>query len=127
MIKMTIFSLAFLFSIYTWFVYQLPVNEEVEPEALKGKMIWQEKNCTACHQLYGLGGFLGPDLTNVYSTMGPEYIKAFARNGTSIMPAFALSDEELSFLTAFLQHVDATGHSDPRQFKISLDGTIDTK
>lgn len=110
--KFIVACLMLLFSIYSGFIYQLPARDEPDPAVLKGKMIWQEKNCTACHQLYGLGGFWGPDLTNVYSARGkgPQYIRAFVQSGTVTMPAFILSESELDCLVAFLRDVDATGH-----------------
>ena len=59
-------------------------------------MVWQKYNCQSCHQLYGLGGYLGPDLTNVYSAKGKGelFIKAFLHAGTKQMPSFDLSKEE---------------------------------
>ncbi|MBS1487259.1 MAG: cytochrome c [Bacteroidetes bacterium] len=124
--KIVLASLVFLFLMYSAFIYQQPVKEETMPEVVRGKMIWQEKNCTACHQLYGLGGFLGPDLTNVYSQegKGAPYIKAFVQGGTATMPAFNLSEDELNCLVAFLKHTDESGSADPRKFKIRHDGTI---
>ena len=78
--------------IYSGFVYTLgtennnsvPLTEEIK----QGKMLWQKKNCTACHQLYGLGGYMGPDLTNVISSKGKGeiYAEAFIRSGTNTMP-----------------------------------------
>lgn len=117
------------FSAYTLFVYTRPVNvaSQATPDPVLGKMIWQKKNCSACHQLYGLGGFLGPDLTNVYSATGkgPLYIKAFVRSGTTVMTSFDFSDQELEYLVAFLAHVDASGKADPKTFKLNVNGTIE--
>lgn len=125
------FSLLAVFSCYTLFVYKLPVNnDEVNAdEVMKGKMIWQKKNCLACHQIYGLGGFLGPDLTNIYSNKekGPLYITAFVKAGTPSMPSFDLKEDEMQSLLAFLQHVSASGKSDPKTFKINSNGTIEGK
>ena len=90
----------------------------------EGKMLWQQHNCNACHQVYGLGGYLGPDLTNVYSIKGPAYIRAFLQNGTVIMPNFQLTEQETVALLAFLQDIDASGKSDPRTFIINNNGTI---
>lgn len=90
----------------------------------QGKLLWQQKNCTSCHQLYGLGGHLGPDLTNVSSLRSPEYIEAFLKSGTPVMPDFHLSNQEIEAFKAFLKSVDASGKSDPRTFKLNLDGTI---
>lgn len=119
------------FGLYTGFIYSLdvPVQEAGVQAAMKGKQIWQQKNCTACHQIYGLGGFMGPDLTNVYSAQGkgPAYIKAFVVGGTNVMPSFNLTHEEMDNLVAFLRHVDRSGKSDPKIFKRNLNGTIESQ
>jgi nitric oxide reductase subunit C len=121
-----------MFGSYTWYIYQQKNKNEsglIQHQVEAGKAIWQQKNCVACHQLYGLGGFLGPDLTNVYSThgKGPAYIKAFVRGGTTVMPSFELDENEMDNLLAFLQHVDASGKSDPKNFRRNLDGTIESQ
>ncbi len=41
-------------------------------DSRKGKLLFQEYNCISCHQLYGLGGYMGPDLTNVISAIGNQ-------------------------------------------------------
>ena len=50
-----------------------------------GKLIWQKYNCQSCHQIYSLGGYLGPDLTNVYSkyNKSEEVLKHFFKGGTN--------------------------------------------
>ncbi|MDD3459477.1 MAG: cytochrome c [Weeksellaceae bacterium] len=93
----------------------------------QGKMLWQQKNCTSCHQLYGLGGHLGPDLTHVSSQRSPEHIAAFLMSGTIVMPNYHFSQEEINALMAFLKSVDESGNGDPRTFKLNLDGTISQK
>lgn len=124
-------GLVISFIIYTSFIYRQPivVNElpEVSSTVMEGKMIWQNKNCGACHQIYGLGGFLGPDLTNVYSATGkgPAYISAFVTGGTPVMPSFQLEEHEMTALLQYLRHIDASGKSDPKRFKINYDGTIE--
>ncbi len=92
--------------------------------SIEGKNIWQEKNCASCHQLYGLGGHLGPDLTNVASKRHKEYIKSFLKTGTKVMPNFNLSDSEINALLAFFEYIDKTGSSDPKSFELNVDGTI---
>ena len=91
------------------------------------KLVWQKYNCQSCHQLYGLGGYLGPDLTDVYSTpgKGKDYIKAMLSSGIKQMPAFHLSDQEFNQLTAFLKSVDESGNSDPRKFTQLKSGMIE--
>jgi len=116
--------LAFL--LYSAFIYIKPAQGRIysNPEVSRGKAVWQHYNCQACHQVYGLGGFLGPDLTNVYSKRGKEFIHAFLATGSPVMPAFKLSREEMNDLTAFLRNMDSSGTADPRTFKLSIDGTI---
>lgn len=126
-ITATLLTVAFL--CYSFYLYtSLPARESsFSTKVDHGKAIWQQHNCTACHQVYGLGGYLGPDLTNEYSQRGPDIIKALLKTGTNTMPAFELSEEETSALLAYLEHIDGTGISDPRSFKINSDGTISQK
>lgn len=128
--RQKILILAFLltaFLTYTGFIYlELPVKSKpVLNEADAGKMVWQQYNCNACHQVYGLGGYLGPDLTNVYTTRGATYIQAFLKTGTGAMPQFHLSEQETSSLLSFLKAIDATGNADPKSFTFNYDGTIE--
>lgn len=114
-----------------FFSYSLLLYFQDYPESIpanklsiEGKNIWQEKNCASCHQLYGLGGHLGPDLTNVASKRHKEYIKSFLKTGTKVMPNFNLSDSEINALLAFFEYIDKTGSSDPKSFELNVDGTI---
>lgn len=107
-----------VFLIYSVYLYShLPVQEvTVTASQEKGKMLWQKYNCNACHQVYGLGGFLGPDLTNEYSLRGPEFINAFLLYGNNVMPNFHLTPDEIQALTDYMQGMDASGKADPRTF-----------
>lgn len=111
---------------YSYWLYSNPVKSHPEPTTLekKGKLLWQEKNCTSCHQIYGLGGHLGPDLTNVASTRPQEYIESYIKYGSRIMPNFNLSTEEVNALIAYLKLIDQSGTSSPKSFKIHINGTI---
>ncbi len=115
------------FLAYSFFIYaSLPAKHpKISAKVSEGKLLWQKYNCTACHQVYGLGGYLGPDLTNVYSLKGETYISAFLKSGTSIMPNFNLNKAEIESLNAYLQNIDASGKADPRTFKLNYDGTIE--
>ena len=86
--NITVASLVVIFLFYSFYLYSsLPVKgKTVSEETSKGKLVWQQYNCNACHQVYGLGGYLGPDLTNIYSRKGPAYIKAFLQSGIATMP-----------------------------------------
>ncbi|MEO7266316.1 MAG: cytochrome c [Ferruginibacter sp.] len=114
------------FLLYSFTIYSsLPVkNNYINEETSNGKLVWQKYNCNACHQVYGLGGYLGPDLTNSYSLRGAGYIKAFLISGTTVMPNFNLSEQEVNALLAYLKNIDASGNADPRSFTIKYNGTI---
>lgn len=115
------------FLAYTFLLYcDLPVEEtQTGSEISEGKKLWQENNCGSCHQIYGLGGYLGPDLTNVYSLKGESYIRAFISGGNKSMPAFRFSDNEMDHIINYLMSIDASGTADPRSFKITYDGNIE--
>ncbi len=97
--------------------------------AAEGRLVWQKYNCQSCHQLYGLGGYLGPDLTNVYSApgKGEPVIRAFLKAGVPPMPVFNISEEETASLIAFLRATDGSGSAAPRDFTILPSGMIKKK
>lgn len=90
---------------------KLTATEKVK--VLKGKEIFQKYNCSSCHQIYGLGGYLGPELTTTYSnkTRGENAIRSFLENGGPRMPNFHFSKQEIDQLVAFLKYVDASAIS----------------
>ena len=102
--------------LYSGLVYTAGTSSDIVFNAAEqkkinhGKLLFQEYNCIACHQLYGLGGYLGPDLTNAYSDIyrGELYIKAFLQNGGRRMPNFKLTQEQTEAITSYLKYVDST-------------------
>ena len=88
--------------------------------------MWQENNCTACHQIYGLGGYLGPDLTNIASNpdKGLDYAKAFFNSGIKSMPKFHFSDEEKVHLATFLKEIDQTGYYPNKSAEFNSNGWV---
>jgi nitric oxide reductase subunit C len=100
------------FSLYNFTIYTSKSNYgpiQFSKLAVKGEAVWLHNNCNSCHQLYGLGGYLGPDLTNEYTLRGPEFIKAMAVSGVKVMPKFNFNESEKSALVQFLKEVDHTG------------------
>lgn len=91
--------------------------------------MWQDNNCHTCHQLFGLGGYLGPDLTNVVAKKGytKEYIKAVIKNGMFQMPKFELNDAELDNLLTFLEAANNSGSAQPIDYETTLYGTFNEK
>lgn len=79
-----------------------------------GLSVWRTRNCQACHQLHGFGGFFGPDLTNrMTETTADEEVLDIVASGNGRMPAFDLSFTEQAGLVAYLRAVNRTGRSVP--------------
>ena len=94
-----------------------------------GRLVLQKYNCHTCHQIYGLGGYLGPDLTNVYSRrqQNEDYLKAIIHSGVRQMPSFKMSEAEMTSLLAFLKNLDGTGNADVAKYQPQLIGTFTLK
>ena len=116
------------FIVYSSQVYTTGTdNAHVEPmsdDARHGQQIYQQNNCIACHQFYGLGGYMGPDLTNVISKRGEAYSRAFIVSGTARMPNFELNASEVSALIAYLGFVDQTGTYPPENYEVQWTGVV---
>ncbi len=95
-----------------------------DDEAVEGLRLWRKHNCAACHSIYGLGGHIGPDLTNTVSRRGSGFVEHIIKHGSKgmasgKMPSFALPDREVAALGAYLAHPYTTWFcclTDPRYF-----------
>ncbi|MCB0697570.1 MAG: cytochrome c [Chitinophagaceae bacterium] len=129
MLKAIWIGLFTAFCIYTGWVYLYcdtkSASQLVDTSITHGQTIWQEKNCQSCHQLYGLGGYMGPDLTNIAgdSGRGPRYMYTFLKYGTENMPDYHLTENEISDIIAFLSWVDKSGTSQVPLKNIHWTGT----
>ncbi len=99
-----------------WVAYSLLIYATLPPRevwlsepAHTGKILFQKYNCIACHQLYGLGGYMGPDLTNVIRRRGPDYTRIVIMHGTATMPNLGVTEAEARAIVDFLRHVDSSG------------------
>jgi nitric oxide reductase subunit C len=86
-----------------------PAIDMIPPRAPEGKQVWLKHNCQACHQIYGLGGYLGPDLTNVVEDRGAPHIRKVIQAGFRDMPRFELTDSEMDDLLVYLAYVGRSG------------------
>jgi len=126
--RLVIFLLVVFVITYNIIVYTSATNKTsflINDKALLGEGIWQENNCAACHQFYGLGGYLGPDLTNIISNKGRDYAKAFFNSGIKSMPKFNFTDDEKDALASFLEHVDSTGYYPDTSVNLRYDGWVE--
>jgi mono/diheme cytochrome c family protein len=92
-----------------------PLDCETPEEC--GELLFQNKGCIGCHVIQGEGGAVGPNLTNVYSEKGEDYVRQSILNPNAViaegfqanvMPqnfSQLLSEEELSFIVSYLASV----------------------
>jgi nitric oxide reductase subunit C len=128
--RIVILILVVLVCIYNGFLYfnkNSSTTTFMSKSSINGEDLWQKNNCAACHQLYGLGGYLGPDLTNIISDTlkGDKYVAAFLNSGTKSMPKFHFSEREKEEIVAFLTHVDKTGFYPNKNARIRKDGWVE--
>jgi nitric oxide reductase subunit C len=130
--KFVFWGLIFISLCFSFWVYTLGTSEPNTTSAMtdlefEGRKIWNQKNCIACHQVYGLGGYLGPDLTNVTFKKGDLYVKAILKSGTDKMPNFKLTDIEIDNVIEYLKYLNKTGSSNPKDYKINWYGSFEKK
>ncbi len=121
-----------LFCVYTISIYLSQDRKhpiKLSEKASRGQQLWQNNNCWSCHQVYGLGGYLGPDLTNIYSSpnKGENYIKTFLNSGIKSMPKFNFSEGEKEALVAYLKHIDSTGYYPNYDANFDITGWVELK
>lgn len=104
--------LTIAFIVYSVWVYTEGTDSSVciDPpgiSAQEGKLVYQKYNCSACHQIFGLGGYLGPELSNSLVQNSPSEVLAFSylKYGSPRMPNLHLSDEEIQQVMDYLKYV----------------------
>ena len=86
-----------------------------EAPAVKGAPItdgptaFRESGCVQCHQIRGVGGHKGPDLSGVGRRLKKDAIQRQIMHGGAEMPAFgdALPSEQIAALVKYLSHCRA--------------------
>lgn len=88
-----------------------PAGEEPREVAV-GRSIYTQINCGYCHSISGVGGTIGPDLTNVGGQLSREAIAGYLRDPhamipQSLHPKLEFTTEELQALAAYLETLGA--------------------
>jgi nitric oxide reductase subunit C len=87
-------------------------EENLSPEVIRGKDLWDTSNCMGCHTLLGEGAYYAPELTRVYERRGPEFIRLMLRDPQAMYPGqrrmqqYDFTDQEIDDLVAFLEWVN---------------------
>lgn len=109
---------ALVFLVLTWDSHRqfpkLTRSAEIDASVVAGKHVWHRKNCVNCHTLLGEGAYYAPDLTQIATQRGPEYLRTFLRDPARfyseerdgrLMPNPNLADAEIDQVIAFLTWV----------------------
>lgn len=110
--KLLMVSLVASFAGQSALVYLDDTSEKLpglSPLAVQGRRIWHEHGCGVCHQVFGFGGFLGPDLTNAAQRMTRARYEEVLSVGNAQMPAFHFTGEQIDAIETFLVELDERG------------------
>lgn len=86
-------------------------QESMTAAVVRGKHLWETKNCMGCHTLLGEGAYYAPELTRVYQRRGPEFIGAMLRDPEKMYPGqrrmqrYDMSDDQIADMVAFFEWI----------------------
>jgi len=84
-------------------------SQNLTPEIVQGKKIWEKNNCMGCHTLLGEGAYYAPELTKVYERIGAPMIESILMSPVPWdtkgrkMVAYNMSKEDAQAVTAFFK------------------------
>ncbi|MFB3923909.1 MAG: c-type cytochrome [Terriglobia bacterium] len=86
-------------------------SDEISPQVVEGKHLWQHYDCNDCHTIFGIGGYYAPDVTKAYAIRGDAWLRKFLADPHAMyptgrqMPNFRLADAQIGSLVAYLKWV----------------------
>jgi ubiquinol-cytochrome c reductase cytochrome b subunit len=86
----------------------LHATPKLDPSVARGKLLFAQQHCMACHRIHGEGGTVGPDLSYVADRRPDRqwYIRHYrnpqSMSPGSIMPAFPLPERDLNDLAGYM-------------------------
>lgn len=110
--KLLVFSLLAAFAAQGALVYTdrtAAAHPPLNDLEMAGRAIYLTRNCASCHQIFGFGGFLGPDLTNAAQRVPRARLEELLAKGSLQMPAFGLLSEDVDAVEAYLRAIDRAG------------------
>jgi nitric oxide reductase subunit C len=86
-------------------------EDAITPAVVRGKDLWDKKNCMGCHTLLGEGGYYAPELTKVLERRGPAFVRAMLRDPERMYPGqrrmvnYHLDEAQIDDLVAFFEWI----------------------
>ena len=93
-------------------------DDQISPEVVEGKRLWQHYDCNDCHTILGIGGYYAPDVTKAYAIRGDAWLRQFLKDPEAMfpherqMPNFQLSEQQIGALVAYLKWVSEINTND---------------
>ena len=106
--------------------------DQITPEVIAGKVIWESNNCMGCHTLFGEGAYYAPELTKTVERRGEAWLKLFLKDPQKMYPGrrkmvqYDFTDEEISHVIAFLDwcgKVDLNGFPADPPLRTKIEST----
>ena len=86
-------------------------HDNITPEVVRGKEIWEKNNCMGCHTILGEGAYYAPELTKVVDRRGAPFIKAVLMSETPWQPngrkmvAYAMTEDEANDMVEYFKWI----------------------
>jgi nitric oxide reductase subunit C len=85
---------------------------EINTQVVTGQKLYRDINCGYCHSINGVGGAIGPDLSNIASQLTKDQITAYLKNPDlmvprTLHPKLQFTPDELNSLVAYLETLGA--------------------
>ncbi|MCC6501678.1 MAG: cytochrome c [Deltaproteobacteria bacterium] len=84
--------------------------ENITAQVAHGKEVWERHACIDCHTLLGEGAYYAPELGNVITRRGEEFVRTVLETAavqgwgtTRKMPQFDLSKQDIDDLVEFFK------------------------
>lgn len=85
--------------------------ENITPQVVNGKKLFDKSNCMGCHTILGEGAYYAPELTKIYQTKGADWIKSMLTDPEAVYPGarkmkkYNFTETEKDDLVAFLKWI----------------------
>jgi len=93
-------------------IYSLnQVQTKVPEDVARGKHIWEKNNCMGCHTIMGEGAYYAPELTQVITRRGEDYVRGILMSKLPWQPhgrkmvAYGMNQQDTEDMIAFFKWI----------------------
>lgn len=86
-------------------------EDQLTPQVVRGKVLWEDNNCMGCHTLLGEGAYYAPELTKVVERRGKPWMRTFIADPEAMYPGkrkmvkYDFTADEIEDIIVFLEWV----------------------